>query len=654
MKALQANKISSTLALFLCLIFTTIIYSPGLSGDFAFDDFPNIVLNKNLQINSINYDSLITASLSSNSGVFKRPISMLSFALNHYFFGQKPYSYKIVNLIIHLLTGLGIFVLTKLILHHFHISRQLAAPERLLFWLPLFVSFTWLIHPLNLTSVLYIVQRMTSLSSLFMVFGACAYVWSRDRQLENQKSFWLVPSGIIFFGCLAIFSKESGILFPLFLFLIESVLFRFRNNFNNIDYKIVVLFSIILLLPSLVLVGSLIFKPDILLGSYTFREFTLTERLMTEARVLIFYLKMIILPSTTELGLFHDDIPISQSLVNPVSTIVSIAALSGLFFLGLKLIRKLPIIGFGILWFFAGHALESTIIPLELTHEHRNYLADYGIILSLSYLLFTSHLLLRLNKVIRYASMILFVGIISTITTQRAYQWSDNVLHAIYEAKHHPESQRSVFAAGRIYFNLTIYTNADKSAEALRMLEKSRLLNKIDILPNVSLILLSYQLGLPIKKIWLDDAKKKLQTLPIRPTSTAALKELSKCQHMKKCTLSNEEIKSLFEHALTNTSARNAGHRHPDVVTIYAYYVLNNNKDYKFGYALYKEAIMLSPKTMQYRINLIDLLLVIRQYEEAWTELQFIKENNPLGKYNDIIKSIEDNLVKLSPKKVMQ
>jgi len=651
MMALQENRITSTLALFLCLIFTTIIYSPGLSGDFSFDDFPNIVENTNIQINSVNYDSLITASLSSNSGVFKRPISMLSFALNHYFFGQKPYSYKIVNLIIHLLTGIGLFILTKLILHHFHLSRQLAAPERLLFWLPIFVSFIWLVHPLNLTSVLYIVQRMTSLSSLFMVFGACAYVWSRDRQLQNQKGFWLVPSGIVIFGCLAIFSKESGSLFPLFLFLIEVTLFRFRNNFNNIDYKIVAIFSIILLLPALGVVGSLIFKPHILLGSYTFREFTLTERLMTEARVLIFYLKLIILPSTSELGLFHDDIPISRSLVDPVSTIVSITVLSGLFFLGLKLIRKFPIIGFGILWFFAAHALESTIIPLELTHEHRNYLADYGIILSLSYLLFTSQIFLNLNKAIRYTSMILFFGIISTITSQRAYQWSDNVLHAIYEAKHHPESQRSVFAAGRIYFNLTIYTHADKSEDALRMLEKSRLLNKIDILPNVSLILLSYQLGLPIKKIWLDDARKKLQTLPIRPTSTASLKELSKCQSMKRCKLSNEEMKSLFEHALTNTSAHNAGNRHTDILTIYAYYVLNNNKDYKLGYSLFKEAIMLSPETIQYRINLIDLLLVIRQYDEARAELKFIKENNPLGKYNDIIKAIEDDIVKLSTKR---
>ena len=96
----------------LCLL-TTLIYVPGLSGDYMFDDMPNLLHNPQLNITSLDTESLQGAAFSSGSGKLRRPVSMLSFVLNRYFFGIDPYSHKVVNLLIHLLTGIGLYILSR-------------------------------------------------------------------------------------------------------------------------------------------------------------------------------------------------------------------------------------------------------------------------------------------------------------------------------------------------------------------------------------------------------------------------------------------------------------------------------------------------------------------------------------------------------------
>lgn len=639
----KTNNTATIATLFLCLVFTAVIYYPGLTGDFIFDDFQNIVSNKKLQFDDLNFNSLISASLSSYAGMLKRPVSMLSFGLNYYFSGANPYSYKIVNLLIHLMTGIGIFVLTRLILKEYYKSRKQELTQQALYWLPLIICCIWLVHPLNLTSVLYIVQRMTSLASLFTIFGVCMYVWSRSRHIEHNRGFWLIPAGILLFGGLAIFSKESGALLPLFLLLVETTLFRFKNHNDKTDYKIVSLFSIILLIPVTGAIISLIYKPDFLIGGYAYRDFTLTERIMTQARVIIFYLKMIVLPSTTDLGIFHDDILISKSLTKPLTTMPAIAAILGMLSLGLALMRKHPLLGFGILWFFVGHTLESTIIPLEMAHEHRNYLADYGVIFFICYLINISGFT-RQRKLIRYSSVLIAISLLSGITFLRAHQWGDTTLHAIFEAEHHPNSQRSTYESGRAYANLTLYKKHDKAEEAFQMLERSRILDNKSIQPNISLIILSYKLGRPVKYVWIKEAREKLRSLPITTASINSLLELVKCQSHR-CKLTKDEMNSLLTSALENRSTHNLS----NILTVYAYNAFNNYKDYNLSYSLFREAIEISPNTIQYRINFIDLLLAMKLHESAHTQLKYIKENNTFGKYNTSIARIQNALAKESP-----
>ena len=123
----------------LCLL-TTLIYVPGLSGDYMFDDMPNLLHNTQLNVESLNTESLQGAAFSSGSGKFRRPVSMLSFTLNRYFFGIDPYSHKVVNLIIHLLTGIGLYLLSRQLIHAYRQQRCPALSDRALQWIPVVVT----------------------------------------------------------------------------------------------------------------------------------------------------------------------------------------------------------------------------------------------------------------------------------------------------------------------------------------------------------------------------------------------------------------------------------------------------------------------------------------------------------------------------------
>ena len=325
----------------ICLL-TVAIYVPGLSGDYMFDDMPNLLHNAQLDIETLDSESIQGAAFSSGSGKLRRPVSMLSFTLNRYFFGVAPYSHKVVNLIIHVLTGIGLYWLSCLILSSYRQYRNPASGDSSSRWIPVVVAGLWLVHPLNLTPVLYIVQRMTSLAALFTVLGLCLYMTGRMRLLAGKTGMLLILTGLLLFGALAVLSKESGALLPLYMLVLELTLFRFRNNQERLDVPVISFFTLMIALPAALVLAYLVLNPGFISGGYAYRHFNLEERLLTEGRVLVFYLKSILIPSISELGLYHDDIAISRGLLDPPATLYSLLALSGMRLGALLLLGKQP------------------------------------------------------------------------------------------------------------------------------------------------------------------------------------------------------------------------------------------------------------------------------------------------------------------------
>jgi protein O-mannosyl-transferase len=616
-----------------CML-TAAVYLPGLAGDYVFDDLPNLLNNKRLQINTLDIESLEGAAFSSGAGTLRRPVSMASLALNRYFFGVDPYSYKAVNLAIHLLTGFGLFLFSRLLLTAYRLSHKPDLPDAAVAWLPVVVSGLWLVHPLNLTSVLYIVQRMTSMATLFMVCGLCLYVVGRLRMLDNRRGLPLILTGLLVFGGLAIFSKENGALLPLYMLVVEMTLFRFKDSNGQTDKTVIIFFLATVAVPACLLLLYLAMHTAAILAGYNGRDFTLTERLLTESRVLVFYLKMILMPSISELGLYHDDIAISHGLLDPPTTLYSLITLAGLLFGAVHLLKKRPLVSLGILWFFAGHVLESTIFPLEIAHEHRNYLADYGILLAVTAAV-TQAPLRRLAPVILTAAPLLFFALFSSTTSLRANQWSDNINQSIYEARHHPVSVRAVFAAGRIHARLAIQGQPGSEEKAYAYLDRAGNLDKINIMPEVTEIKLSYILGNPVKDAWFEDILHKLARYPVTASDISSLKELASCIGYK-CDVPPEMMESIFALALK--------HENPILLSIYGYYTINKRGDFPKGLALFNRAVEHSPREPQLWINLIKLLIVMQMPDEAEEKLRLFMaadtHGGSVGDYHKLQESI--------------
>ncbi|MEA1081412.1 hypothetical protein [Marinobacter qingdaonensis] len=450
---------------FLCAaVLTVAAYVLGLSGGFYFDDEWNILGNQSLKQDSLSFKALWDAALSGTAGPLGRPLAMLSFALNYVFFGFDPFYFKLVNLLIHVLCGVTIYAISLSLCEYL---CDIPTPRRRLF--AFLVMLLWLLHPINLTTVLYSVQRMAGLSALFTLLGMLAYL--RARQLVGQERYVartvLFVTSLLICWPLALASKENAILLPVYLLILEFLFLRFRAaGEQRVSRPLVYSFVGLLLIPGIVVSAYFLVFPDWILNGYARRDFTLGERLLTEARVLFYYIGQILLPINSSLGLFHDDFVVSKSLFSPWTTILSVVTLAALSLGALIYSRKLPVFGFGVLFFLAAHLLESSVFALELVHEHRNYLASFSVLFAVAYVFVRGTQ--RTDRVRGFAAacLIIFFGV---TTTARAAIWGEPVFHVVTEVSNHPQSPRANYGMGKQY--ATYARTLDASPQKIEALE---------------------------------------------------------------------------------------------------------------------------------------------------------------------------------------
>ena len=592
------------------LFIALLIYLPGLYGDFVFDDVVNILLNSNIAISTINLDTLTHSALSSASGPLKRPISMLSFALNHYAFGHSALYYKLINLLIHLVNGILVYlVLARLFTLVYDQSiPALSRPEKHWFdarWLALAVATIWLLHPFNLTSVLYIVQRMTSLSVLFTLLGLLFYLQGRRRQIRGQGGAIIVYSSIILFTPLAALSKEIGLLLPVYCFLIEILLLRFTGTTRATRF-LMFFYGVGIAVGLSGIAFILVTHPTWLSSAYAMREFTLHERLLTEARVLWFYLSNSLFPNISSMGLFHDDIAISTSILHPASTLLSVIGIGTLVVAVGVLRNRLPLFAFGIAVYLVGHSMESTFLPLELVHEHRNYFPIIGVLVAITAL--AAHLLrMRHGRIILSVSFTSIIVIFSLQTLLRADQWAEGLEHAVLEVTYHPNSAKSNYRASRIFYSLYTVTNEiDHLHSARQYLQQAHRLAPNDPknligLYNVSAITDES----PDQELW----NKLLHILRYArfPHDTASgLNQLVDCALDGRCKIDPANILLALEAASENPYINNL--YRASFLSSYGRFVGELFADYDYAIEMHRKAIELDPQQLAYSLNLARLL----------------------------------------------
>lgn len=437
----------------LVLVATAWIYWPGLHGTFLLDDYQNLKPLENIG-NPLTWGDIITFASQGVSGAIDRFIPLASFALQYASWPADPWAFKFVNLLLHLANGCLVFWFS------FRVARALDCDKARVTTLALFTASAWLLHPLQVSTTLYVVQRMTEFSALFSLTGLIAFTYGRERAARGERMgyFW-ASIGLALGGALAIWSKETGALIVAFALVLEKTVYaRFPDSGRWRVWRAIFLYAPLLVLA---VYFALSFQGLILPG-YADRPFTPSERLFTEARVLVSYLGTLAAPQPANLGLFHDDYPISHGLFDPPTTAAAALFLGGILAAAMALRRSHPVLAFAVLWYLVGHLIESTFIPLEIYFAHRNYLPVAGVLFAVGYYA------LRVRDRISHPwvrGLILVAGglwlaITVAITEAEVRLWGDPVKQAAVWASQRPQSVRAQEQLGNVRAALGNYQAA--------------------------------------------------------------------------------------------------------------------------------------------------------------------------------------------------
>lgn len=621
------------IALILMIFLVLVVYWPGLSGGFVFDDFGNLVDNKAFVVGA-EHAHFWTAVWSSGSSALHRPLSMLSFAVQVWSSGLSPWPLKLVNLLIHLINGLLVLALANRMIGALSDERKPQANGWLLnpSSLALLVTAAWLLAPIQLTAVLYVVQRMEALATLFVLLGLLAYWHGRTRLISGKPHAWWWLWGSLIGGTvLATLCKETGVLLPAYAFLIEWVVFRFRGAGHRLDTRLLWLFAVVLFLP--MVLGLAYLLPSLYSGAaFHGRRFDIAQRFMTEGRVMVDYLRWIVLPTPNSLSLYHDDIGLSTGWFRPWSTVACWAGILSLIGIAVWLRRRAPLVSLGLLWFFVGQSLVSTVLPLELVYEHRNYLPSLGVFLALFGIFF--HVWPRdaeRRRTIRLALVMISLGLIAIyagFTTIRAKVWGSPYRLAYFEATTHPQSPRANYDLARYMMVSAAGANAVGFQLGQQLMEKTSRLENAGLQPLQALIFMSAKNHLPIDKDWWVELRARIRKDPISAEGVGALYSLIQCGIDGVCHYDKQDVSELG--SVLATAREKYPHR-AVLDTLTANFAANILHDYGMAYQLMLRAVSLAPNNFDYWKNLASMQIASGQFTVAEKTIERMKELNFLG-----------------------
>lgn len=437
------------------LLAIAIAYHAAPQNGFHLDDAVNIVRHGAMHIAELDVASIKRAVAEAH--LPQRILPNISLAIDWWRGGGSPAPFQLTNILIHATTALAVlaFLLTTL--------RCAGLPERSAWIIAATATTLWAAHPIQVQAVTYIVQRMASMAALFMLVTVIAYVHARTAARR-----WPWYAAAVVSTIAACLSKETAYITPALILLAEYTLCRKPGDRirSRVDRLVIALSAAAALYVIVDLASMRGPLSDYVMAGYASRDFTPTERLLTQPRVIFFHIGQILLPLPERFSIEHS-FPISTSLWQPWTTAFSIAGIAAWIAGGswLALRSRFPATGFLALWTPATLAIESSIVPLEMVFEHRMYLPSVGLAglagLGLHWLAST-----RLRPVAILVAALSIIGLL-TSTIMRVPAWRTPV--SLYE-----HAVRNAPDAPRTWTNLaTAYESQDRSADAIAAYTKA-------------------------------------------------------------------------------------------------------------------------------------------------------------------------------------
>lgn len=460
----NVNRLSSArewaLLLFLAVLIF-LLYINTIKGEFLFDDLRLIPNNPQIRLSELTFAKI--AAVASTT----RPVAMVSFALNYYFHQYEVAGYHIINILVHIATSCFLYFFLKTTLNLPLVTRCASSP-----YLPFVVVLLWAVNPVHTQSVSYIVQRMNSMSAMFYILAFLCYVQGRLQRQTLKRSLLFTGTALSMF--LALGSKEIAATLPFFILLYEWFFFQ-RKNRLWLGKAFVVFFCLIAIVVIVLYKYPQFLQTGLLTAGYEPYPFSMAQRLLTELRVVVLYMTLLVFPHPSRLNLDYD-FPISFSLFTPPSTAISLAFILLLIVLAVFLVKKEPLMSFCIWWFLGNLVIESTFIPLDLVFEQRTYLPSIMMVLLLVMIWFRFvRIRMRYQLIVLSCLMTFF----SAWTVQRNTAWSSPLSMMLDSAYKSPGNPRPAYNVA------CEYAKKGRVDEALVWLQKvvdSKSFNRWDLI----------------------------------------------------------------------------------------------------------------------------------------------------------------------------
>jgi len=602
-------------------------YLPATDSRFLLDDYSTLTgLTKIDEFGIINY------VLGGFTGPTGRPISLFTFAIQADAWPDNPAAFKTVNLAIHVSNAFLLLLITLKLSSYSVLNKK----EKVIF--SYIVFLLWLLHPLHQSTVFYATQRMTELAAFFTLLTVYFYLVFRPK-LSNRysvKILIIISIGVLSGTCLSILSKENGILTLVYIYIIEITVFsHLKNTVMTRNWL-----NILLLTPVVILILYFIFTYDETLQGYQYRSYDIQDRLVTQLSVIFDYLRMVLLPHYSDFTFYHDDYRVIKDISVAPFILIKFVLLGCIILFSIIYRRKLPFICFGLLWFFCGHALESSHLNLEMFFEHRNYLPSYGLIVFFVWSVFQLYKYFNI-KLIVVSLLLIFIINIFTVSVLHIRLWQDPYRQVTEWVRLNPDSISATSDLAFVYTFMGNYTKAQSTYEHISLLTPESVYTDIQQIKMLN----CYQNEETGEEMWLDIIEKSKSAISYKLREVASLDSLVALTVEGKCNNLDLDAFSLFINTLIKNPsfASNRSHLYEFMATIELYkgniYESLNN---------IRNAITMWDKP-SYRIYEIRLLLMLDDKDAASERISAFKNkyysNIPYKiRYKKILNALENRI----------
>lgn len=423
------------------------LYGWTLKFPLAFDDITYLTTNPLFRAESFDYPTRFVefATWPQKNGMdpdlavnfIMRPVAYGSFYLNYLWHGFEPSGFRIWNIGIHLANGLLIFSLLSFVMKRLIAVGQVTRSTAM--FMPLALALLFMVHPLAIESVTYVVQRFTSLATMFSLAVLCFHVAS----LEVKERRWvlMLRTGAVLVMLLGMLTKECSVVVPVFAVMIDWLVLR--RTLRTAIRNALPLLCCLPVIPVLVLFtssalsgGGLEFSAGLNIVNNRDTPMSHAHYFYTQITVVAHYLRLLLWPSGLNLD---PSWPVYDRFFQPAVVAgaglhMLLVAAAWWFFKRHQEDVRARFVWLGILWFYLGISVTSSLVPLpDMVAEHRTYLPSVGFFLVVISLVdvvrqkvFTSQLG-RYSKACFKVACLLCLLALSYATCQRNEVWRSGV-----------------------------------------------------------------------------------------------------------------------------------------------------------------------------------------------------------------------------------